>query len=186
MLEYTLIKSDRKTVSIEIKSNGDVIVRAPRRYSDRAADKLVLSKLEWIEATRKKILKKREEIPDSKPLSAPEISVLKTSAHDYLIPLTENVAGIMGVNYNRVSIRMQKSRWGSCSSKGNINLNCLLMMLPENIRRYVVVHELAHITEMNHSRRFWQIVARYQPSYKEDRKQLKELGSKVMARYNGN
>ncbi|MBP5249914.1 MAG: M48 family metallopeptidase, partial [Lachnospiraceae bacterium] len=94
----------------------------------------------------------------------------------------EEIAGEMGVDPGRIAIRAQRTRWGSCSSKGNLNFNCLLVLLPENVQRYVVVHELCHLRELNHSKRFWASVARYQPTYLADRKQLKREGAPLIAR----
>ena len=91
-------------------------------------------------------------------------------------------APIVGVDYGRITIRMQKSRWGSCSSKGNLNFNCLLMAMPEEIRDYVVVHELCHRKEMNHSKRFYDEVYRVFPNYKQCDKWLKENGAILMER----
>ena len=82
----------------------------------------------------------------------------------------------MGVNPNRITIRNQRTRWGSCSSKGNLNFNCLLSLVPERVMEYVVVHELAHLIEMNHSKRFWKIVEEIIPDYKEQKRWLKENG----------
>ena len=89
-------------------------------------------------------------------------------------------APLVGVEYGRITIRMQKSRWGSCSSKGNLNFNCLLMAMPEEIRDYVVIHELCHRKQMNHSDKFWAEVEKIMPDYKIKRKWLKENGGKVM------
>jgi predicted metal-dependent hydrolase len=85
----------------------------------------------------------------------------------------------MGVEYGRITIRMQKSRWGSCSGKGNLNFNCLLMRTPDEIIDYVVVHELCHLKEMNHSPRFWAEVEKIFPDYKERRKWLKDHGNEI-------
>mgnify|MGYP002547163680 CR=1 FL=1 len=85
----------------------------------------------------------------------------------------------MGVSYGRVSIRDQRTRWGSCSGKGNLNFNWKLSLVPDEILDYVVVHELAHRKEMNHSQRFWAEVERILPDYKARRKWLKEFGSQV-------
>ncbi len=77
--------------------------------------------------------------------------------------------------YNRISIRDQKTRWGSCSSKGNINFNYKIALLPTHLADYIVVHELCHVGEMNHSSRFWDLVARTIPNYLECRAQLKSI-----------
>lgn len=89
-------------------------------------------------------------------------------------------APIVGVEYGRITIRMQKSRWGSCSSKGNLNFNCLLMAMPEEIRDYVVVHELCHRKQMNHSDKFWAEVEKVLPDYKASRKWLRDNGEEIM------
>jgi hypothetical protein len=79
-----------------------------------------------------------------------------------------------GFTYNRVSIKNHKSRWGSCSSKGNLNFNYKIIFLPENAFDYIIVHELCHLKELNHSKRFWDLVAKATPNYKDIRKQLKD------------
>lgn len=89
-------------------------------------------------------------------------------------------APIVGVEYGRITIRMQKSRWGSCSSKGNLNFNCLLMAMPEEVRDYVVVHELCHRKQMNHSDKFWAEVEKVLPDYKVSRKWLRDNGEEIM------
>ena len=86
----------------------------------------------------------------------------------------------MGVDYGQITIRSQKTRWGSCSSKGNLNFNCLLLLAPPEVLDYVVVHELCHRKEMNHSPRFWAEVARVMPDYKVRRKWLKDNGNGLM------
>ena len=86
----------------------------------------------------------------------------------------------IGVSYGRISIRHQKTKWGSCSSKGNLNFNCLLMLAPEEVRDYVVVHELCHRKQMNHSEAFWTEVERALPDYRDARKWLKTHGRELM------
>ena len=87
----------------------------------------------------------------------------------------EHYARIIGVTYGRITIRNQKTRWGSCSSKGNLNFNCQLMRLPEELQDYVVVHELCHRKEMNHSSDFWKEVEYIMPDYQERRARLKQV-----------
>ena len=109
-----------------------------------------------------------------------EIEMLKEKAKSELPEIVQNYAARMGLTYNRITIRHQKTRWGSCTKSGNLNFNCLLMKMPQNVRDYVIVHELAHRKELNHSSRFWSIVAQYCPDYKEATKWLKENGVKLI------
>lgn len=118
---------------------------------------------------------------DSKPVS-PEILELKAKAKEELPAIVKKYADLMGVTYNRITIRHQKTRWGSCTKTGNLSFNCLLMKMPENVRDYVIIHELAHRKELNHSSKFWTIVAEYCPWYKESKQWLKDNGQGLMER----
>ena len=116
---------------------------------------------------------------DSKPIT-PEILELTAKAKEELPAIVKKYAELMGVTYNRITIRHQKTRWGSCTKTGNLNFNCLILKMPENVRDYVIVHELAHRKELNHSTKFWTIVAEYCPWYKEAKQWLKDNGNKLM------
>ncbi len=103
----------------------------------------------------------------------------KKKAKVVFTQMLEELAEEHGFHYNGLSIRAQKTRWGSCSSKKNINLNCKLLFMPREVVEYVMIHELCHTLEMNHSARFWNLVADCDPNYKENRKVLKQMGKEL-------
>ncbi|MDY3888895.1 MAG: M48 family metallopeptidase, partial [Agathobacter sp.] len=102
---------------------------------------------------------------------------------EYIPKRVAYFADIMGVDYGRITIRMQKTRWGSCSSKGNLNFNCLLMLAPPEVIDYVVVHELCHRKEMNHSKAFWREVERVLPDYRSRKLRLDFFANRYLFSY---
>lgn len=168
-MEYTLIYSDRKTISISVKG-AVVTVRAPRRTSKEIIDSFIIKNKKWIETH---IEKERERIDKFETLSDKDIKELKKTAKEYLSKKTEYYANIMGLKYGRITITGAKTRFGSCSSQGNISYSYRLMLYPEPARDYVVVHELSHIVEMNHSKRFYSIIEKIMPDYKSRKRMLK-------------
>ena len=181
MEKYTLIKSKRKTISLEIK-NGELIVRAPKRTTKREADEFVLRHTEWIEKQRVKIAKREAENAAVPKLSDRELDELARKARAYIPERVRCYAQKMGVSYGRITLRCQKTRWGSCSVKKNLNFNILLMLTPPEVIDSIVVHELCHLTEMNHSKRFYALVYAAYPDYDRCSKWLKQHGSAIMAR----
>jgi len=183
--EIEIRRSSRKTISLQITRDMRLIVRAPNRMSKGDVQKFIQSHASWIEKHMARIAAQNnqaaENVGDSK-LSDTEISVLKEQARNILPAKAEHFAPLIGAAYNRISIRCQSTRWGSCSAKGNLNFNCLLMLTPEEVQDYVVVHELCHLKELNHSPRFWAEVEKVLPDYRERRQWLKQNGSAVMAR----
>ena len=177
---YKLVRSSRKTLAVEIKGDGQVIVRAPYRISKREIERFVTEKADWIEKHLKTIRERQAARPAVKKLTAAEIQELADVAMKDFPERVRRFAPQVGVTYGRITIRNQKTRWGSCSSKGNLNFNCLLMLAPSEVRDYVVVHELCHRLEMNHSPRFWAEVERILPDYKARIKWLKEHGAEIM------
>ena len=107
---------------------------------------------------------------------------LANQALAWFPPRVRIFADQIGVRVGRTTIRNQKTRWGSCSAQGNLNFNCLLMLCPPEIRDYVIVHELCHRLEMNHSPRFWAAVEKVLPDYRQRRKWLKTEGQAILAR----
>ena len=110
-----------------------------------------------------------------------EIQMLADQALRVIPERVRYYASLIGVTYGRITIRNQRTKWGSCTSTGNLNFNCLLMKAPEHIQDYIVVHELCHRKEMNHSKRFWELVASVIPDHKACRKWLKEEGAVFLA-----
>lgn len=176
--EIELIRSKRKSLALEIKPDGRIIARAPLLMSERDIKRFVTAKSEWIE----KSLLKLSALDNTVPLTKEEIRSLYQLASEIIPQRVERYAKKIGVEYGRVTIRMQKTKWGSCSAKGNLNFNCLLMLTPIEIIDSVVIHELCHIKELNHSAVFYNEVLRYCPEYYKHNKWLKENGTAIMAR----
>ena len=174
-IPYTLIRSDRKSIGIQITADG-VVVRAPRRLSAAEIDRFVQSKRSWIAGHLSKI-------PAPQPkFTHDEIEALAQKALAVIPDRVRHFAPMVGVTYGRITIRNQRSRWGSCSGKGNLNFNCLLMLTPSHVVDYVVVHELCHRLEMNHSPKFWTQVERVLPDYRKSREWLKEHEKELIGR----
>ena len=176
-VSYQIIRSDRKTIAIQILPDGKVLVRAPKRMRMDDIRRFVDSKAEWIE----KHLSNRTSQKQQK-FTEEEMKALREKARILLTERVQHFAPLIGVTYNQISIRAQHTRWGSCSSKGNLNFNCLLALVPMEVLDYVVVHELCHRKELNHSDRFWNEIAKIMPDYKVRKKWLKDNGFNLIAR----
>ena len=177
-ISYTILRSSRKTISIVIKPDGEVEVRCPRRCSKRDVDAFVVSKEAWIRKHLEAIAERQQQ----PILSQQELKNLAEKAAAALPEKVRRIAESMNVTYGRITIRSQRTRWGSCSAKGNLNFNCLLMLCPEEVQDYVVAHELCHRKELNHSAHFWTEVEKVCPDYRLHRKWLKENGSSLISR----
>ena len=183
-VDIEVVRSRRRSSGLEVRPDGRVILRMPNRLPKRDALAFLQSKEAWLRKAVAQV-EARESFAEAaglEPLTEEELSALTKAARAYFTEKCAWLAPVVGVDYGRISIRHQKTRWGSCSSKGNLNFNCLLMLAPEDIRDYVVVHELCHRKEMNHSRRFWAEVARVVPDYKEKERWLKENGPLLQRR----
>ncbi|MCR4838104.1 MAG: M48 family metallopeptidase [Eubacterium sp.] len=180
-LKYKLIRSKRRTIGLEIRPEG-VIVRAPMQATQADIDGFIREHLDWIE----KHLKKAEELKaktDALPkLTMDEIRELADKAMKVIPERVRHYAPLVGVTYGRITIRNQRSKWGSCTGKGNLNFNCLLMLAPPEVLDGVVVHELCHRKHMNHSKAFYAEVQRVYPDYKKWDKWLNENGTLLMSR----
>ena len=181
--DYKLIRSKRRTVSVEITEDATVVVRAPNRMSISEIDRFVELHSEWIDKHLNKVEKRNVKAFDSAPISENELNALLILAQAQIPDKVRHFADLIGVTYGKVTVRNQKTLWGSCTSDGNLSFNCLIMKAPESVRDYVIVHELCHRKEMNHSKAFWKCVESVLPDYKTSRKWLKEEGAVLMKAY---
>ena len=177
-IPYELIRSSRKTLSVQITARGTVLVRCPNRMSLGRVEAFLREKAPWIRAHLEKIAQR----PALPPLTEADRKALALRGKEVFPERTARFAPLVGVDYGRITLRMQKTRWGSCSAQGNLNYNLLLLLTPPEILDYVVVHELCHRKEMNHSAAFWAQVERVLPDYRQRRAWLKENGGALMAR----
>ena len=170
-----IIKSARRTAVIEIKQNGDVVVRVP--VNMKTAD--VNS---FIERNEKKIEKYLNKLPKSEgvqKLTDKDKKILAQLCMERFLPRVEYFALLLGVRYSKLTFRAQKTRWGSCSKDGNISLNILLYYLDESLSDYIIVHELSHRKQMNHSKKFWENVEKILPDYRDRRKKLRQTANNL-------
>lgn len=177
-LPATLVRSKRKTVGISVQPGGEIIIRAPRLLPQTAVLSFVYQKTDWILSAYNN---QKDRKPQDKnfPKDAATLALEKRyrdAAKEYIPKRVEYYHSLTGGKYEKITIRDQKTRWGSCSSNGTLSFNYRLMLAPPRVLDYVVVHELCHLTHMNHSADFWNMVASILPEYKEYRKWLKDNG----------
>ena len=218
MKKYKLIRSNRKTISLKIKNDATLEVRAPFKLVEEEIDKFVRSKEDWINKHIAKVVISSKEKQDFtlnfgdyvriigketiiKPISG---DIAKYENDSFLIPkecdfnqikeiiiqLSKEIAKIyitkrviffkekLEVEPSKVKITNAKKRWGSCSSKNSLNFSWRIIMGDSDVIDYVVVHELAHIKHLNHSKKFWAEVEKILPNYKDTIKKLRKLEEK--------
>ncbi len=187
-MDAEIIKSNRRTIELKICTDGHLQVRAPHYMTDAAIADFLNKKSEWIARHQTRIKErqqKKAQEPPVQQLSPQDIRALADQAMKVIPDRVRFYAEKIGVDYGRVTIRNQKTRWGRCSAKGNLNFNCLLMLTPEDVQDYVVIHELCHRKEMNHSPKFWSEVAKIMPDYRNSKIWLKENGEDIIRRMLG-
>lgn len=181
-INYIIQKSHRRSMSLQISNDLQVIVKVPLGTPNSMAIAFMKEKKDWIIKQLSKKVKQSELAKQMGPLSADDVKNLKKKAKIIIPQRVEYYASLSGITYNRIAIRLQKSRWGSCSREGNLNFNCLLVLMPLEILDSVVVHELCHRKHMNHSRAFYDEVLKIFPDYKRCDKWLKENGGAYLKR----
>lgn len=177
---YQIIRSKRRTVTLEIRPDARLIVRAPLRLSEARINRFVEEKSQWILKNLEKIQQREATKESVKKLLPSEKKQFQEKACQVFPARVAYYAKKTGVTYGKITLRQQKTRWGSCSAAGNLNFNWLLILAPPEVLDYVVVHELCHRKEMNHSDAFWKEVETVLPDYREQKRWLKENGWKLM------
>ena len=169
MVDYVTVFSDRRSVGLTIK-NGVLTVRAPLGTDKNTIEKLILKHEPWV---LKHLEKSREKEGRFNFLSESSIAQIKKDAKIYFESQTKKFSENMGLKYGRIKITSAKTRFGSCSSDKNICFSYRLMLYPQEAREYVIVHELCHLVYMNHSKKFYSLLEKYMPDYKERKRLLK-------------
>ncbi|HDQ16617.1 MAG TPA: M48 family peptidase [Candidatus Vogelbacteria bacterium] len=153
-----------KCLRLSVSQDGQVLLTYPKFLSKRAIDNFLINKESWI----------KEKLKNTK-MPTDDYLLYKEKARQILKEKVEYYNSLYGFLYNKIYIRRGKSRWGSCSSKKNLNFNYRLIFLPEKFLDYVVIHELCHLREMNHGPAFWALVAKTRPDYLEIKKKMKSF-----------
>ena len=181
-METIVIRSRRKTLSMQVKGDGRVEIRAPLRTSDAEIRRFLETHRRWLEKHLQKAQALQQAKAGVRKLTGAEIAELKKKAKRDLPERVAYWAPLIGVKPGRIAIRCQKTRWGSCSTKGNLNFNCLLMLAPDGVIDSIVVHELCHLKHMNHSKRFYAEIEKVLPDYRQHQQWLKDNGEFLLAR----
>ena len=179
-MQYELIRSHRKTIAAQIKNNK-LVIRAPLHASLEDIDGFLSHHRRWIEIHLAKANARGKANVGIQKLTYDELRELANKALEVIPQRVAFYAPHVGVTYGRITIRNQRTRWGSCSSKGNLNFNCLLMLAPPEVLDSVVVHELCHRKELNHSDRFYAHVLRVFPDYWRWNRWLKDNGDSLLS-----
>jgi predicted metal-dependent hydrolase len=161
---------------LEVPWGEPVRLTVPRSASERQVQRLLESQRQWIE------VKRREQVPrlGLEPGSVSE-SEARVGARELAEALADAGAEELGVRYARIRIGAQRTLWGSCSSTGTLSFNWRLVLAPYEVLDYVVMHELCHLSVANHSRRFWALLERHRPDWREQRAWLREYGAELLA-----
>ncbi len=155
---------------------GPVTLSVPERMSRAEVERVLMSQRAWIAREREKQSPRLALDPH-----AVSEADARRAARDLVTAVAEDEARALGVCYERIAIRGQRTRWGSCSSRGTLSFNWRLALAPRSVLDYVVVHELCHLREPNHSPRFWALVEQRRPGWRADRDWLREHGAELLA-----
>lgn len=178
-------RSKRKSAAIKITADMQIVVFVPLYVSDNEIERMVISKSKWIDEHMLKVQSTIDERSKLEKITFEQIKELADQAVEYIPKRVKYYAEKENFVYNKITIKNLVSRWGSCSTKGNLNFNCLLMLTPDYVIDYIVVHELCHLREMNHSEKFWAKVEKIMPDYQRAELWLKQNGGNLISRMRG-
>ena len=178
-------RSKRKSTAIKITADMQIVVFVPLYVSDNEIERMVISKSKWIDEHMLKVQSTIDERSKLEKITFEQVKELEDQAVEYILKRVKYYAEKENFVYNKITIKNLVSRWGSCSTKGNLNFNCLLMLTPDYVIDYIVVHELCHLREMNHSEKFWAEVEKIMPDYQRAELWLKQNGGNLISRMRG-
>ena len=181
-LTYIIKKSWRRSISVSVLPDNRILVKAPYLATERTVKDFLITKKEWITKQIEKQNIEKAQAESLGLLSTDDIKKIRKQAKEMIPPRVNYWAKKIGVTYGKISIRLQVSRWGSCSQNGNLSFNCLLVIMPPEVMDSVIVHELCHRKSMNHSKKFYAEIDKTFPDYKKYNKWLKENGGVYMMR----
>ena len=169
-----ILRSKRRSLALHIQPDGRLIVRAPRFVGQAQVHRFIRQHIAWIEKTRARLIEKRKQAQEWRMQFPESDAQYKARALPVLKERCEFFAPLMGVAYQKIGLSNAATRWGSCSPQARLRFNWRLVMAPPEVLDYVVVHELAHLKELNHSKRFWALVKEAAPYYLEAKKWLRQ------------
>ena len=178
-------RSKRKSAAIKITADMQIVVFVPLYVSNNEIERMVISKSKWIDEHMLKVQSTIDERSKLEKITFEQVKELADQAVEYIPKRVKYYAEKENFVYNKITIKNLVSRWGSCSTKGNLNFNCLLMLTPDYVIDYIVVHELCHLREMNHSEKFWAKVEKIMPDYQRAELWLKQNGGNLISRMRG-
>ena len=180
--EINLVRSSRRSLAAEILPDGSVTVRAPQRLPESEIRRFLTEKAASIERHVQKRTAQNAQLSALPPFTPADIRDMADRAAAMIPQRVAYYAQKIGVSYGRITIRNQKTRWGSCTAEGNLNFNCLLMAAPPEVLDSVIVHELCHRLYANHSRQFYEAVYGAFPDYDRCNQWLKQNGGMLIRR----
>jgi predicted metal-dependent hydrolase len=159
---------------ITIRDGGEVVVTLPQGVQEARASAFVKSKERWITQARSKVLRQQSSTTIPKR-SVSDFKQYKAAAHTFVTARLQECNTHYRYVWNNVSIKNTSSRWGSCSKKKNLSFSYRIIFLPPELQDYLIIHELCHLGEFNHSPQFWKLVEAELPNYKHLRKELRRV-----------